>query len=60
MFLKALVEVATTSCQQSAYETHAGMLDGAIGKRMIFLTISYVGLVVGLHIEAQEPHKYWW
>ena len=58
MFLKALVEVATTSCQQSAYETHAGMLDGAVGMQMILLTISYVGLVVGLHIEAQEPHKY--
>ena len=51
MFLKAFAEVATTSCQQSAYEAHAGMLDGAVGMQMILWTVSYVGLVVGLHIE---------
>ena len=58
MFLKALVEVATTSCQQSAYETLAGMLDGAVEIQMILLTISYVRLVVGLHIGARKPHEH--
>ena len=40
-------EVATL-CQQSAYETHAGMLDDAVGMQMILLTISHVHLVAGL------------
>ena len=48
MFLKAVIEVATTSCQQNAYETHAGMLDGVVGVQMILLTISYVRLSVSI------------
>ena len=49
--------MATTSCQQSTYETHAGMLNGAVGMQMILLTMSYVRLVAGLHVQAREPHE---
>ena len=51
-FLKAHVEVATTSCQQSAYETHAGMLDGVVRMQMILWRYHYVRLVAGLHVHA--------
>ena len=58
-FLKAPVDVATELCQQSAYETHAGKLDGALEMQMILLMISYVRLVAGLHVQAREPHEHW-
>ena len=32
------------------YETHAGMLDGAVGMHMILLTLSFALLVAGLPI----------
>ena len=66
-------EVATTSCQQSAYETNAGILYGTVGMQMIVLTISYVRLVqmivltisyvplvAGLHVQAREPLEHRW
>ena len=42
VFLKAHVEVATTSCLPSVYGAHAGMLHGAVGMQMILPTIFYV------------------
>ena len=61
MFLKAHVEVEfveDASCQQSAYETYANMLDGAVGMQMILPTIFHVRLVAGFHVQAQESHEH--
>ena len=42
----------------SAYEIHAGILDGSVGMQMILPTISYVHLVAGLHVEAREHDEH--
>ena len=47
---------ATASCRQSAYGTHAGMLDVAVGIEMILLTS--VRLVAGPSVEAWGPHEH--
>ena len=52
--------MATTSLEQSVYETSAGMLDGTVGKQMIQMMISYVRLVAGLHVQARESHEHSW
>ena len=57
--------MTAASCQRSAYETHAdmldaeasNMLDAADGMQMILLTIYYVHLVAGLHVQAREAHE---
>ena len=53
------VEVATTSCQYSARGTYTGMLGGVVRMQMIQLTMSYVRLVPGLHVQTREPHEHW-
>ena len=57
-FLKAHVEEATTARQSITYETHAGLPDGAVGMQMILLTISYVCLISGIHVQTRELHEH--
>ena len=54
-FFKSHVGEATASCKQSAYRTHAGMLDASVGMEMILL-VSSVRLIAGPSVQAWGPH----